>query len=36
MRSWAVPDAALCGVGPGRTVAGGRCREVDVAALVKG
>jgi hypothetical protein len=34
MRRWIVPDAVLCGVGPGRSVVGSRRREVDVAALV--
>jgi hypothetical protein len=35
MRSCIVSDAALCGVGPGRSVVGSRPREVDVAAFVK-
>ena len=35
MRRWIVPDAVLCGVGPGRPVVGSRRREVDVAAFVK-
>jgi hypothetical protein len=35
MHNWIVPDAVLCGVGPGWRVASNRCRQVDVAALVK-
>jgi hypothetical protein len=34
MRGWIVPDAVLYGFGRGCSVVGGRCREVDVAALV--
>jgi hypothetical protein len=35
MRGCIGPNAALCGVGPGRCVVGNRRREVDLAALLK-
>jgi hypothetical protein len=35
MRGCIVPDAVLCGVSRGRSVVGGRRREVDVAARLK-
>jgi hypothetical protein len=34
MRGCIVRDGVLCGFGPRRPAVGGRCREVDVAALV--